>query len=76
MADLEKSDYKVEDGYPDSDGVVDVRKGSVTEAADIYGDEEKAERKSTFVLSHNGCCHACSEADSGVGQNMAMSNEA
>lgn len=48
MADLEKEQYKVGAGLPgdDSDGA-DVRKGTVTEAADLYGDEERAEREFT-----------------------------
>lgn len=48
MADLEKEQYKVESGFPgdDSDGA-DVKRGTVTEAADLYGDEERAER--TFL---------------------------
>lgn len=47
MADLEKANYKVEGSSPgsDSDGV-DVKKGTITEAVDLYGDEERAERTS------------------------------
>lgn len=46
MADLEKANYKVDSSLPgdESDGA-DVKKGTITEAADLYGDEERAERQ-------------------------------
>lgn len=46
MADLEKARYNVDAGLAgdESDGA-DVKRGTITEAADLYGDEATAERK-------------------------------
>jgi hypothetical protein len=48
MADVEKAGYEVDAAARDSDQ--EVRKGSITEAADIYGDIETAEREDHDAL--------------------------